>query len=240
MRTRGGIVFLMVVLGLAGCSGSSPSAPGPGSQPLPSAFFIRGTVSDTAFRPLAGARVEVVDGPQAGLATTADAKGEFSLIRRLQRRLSIPRQQGGARRTGNPALDTSPSCSPDNRWVSLSLHVLASAISMAGDYALTFVADDACTMLPQEARTQTSRRRFRSTANAIPAPTRHQPSWSAVPNFFEGWKAWDLASPAAPVAFWLETLVEQPARTPSSRLAGWPRPLSPQTRPPSPCDSPAH
>ena len=80
VRTPGGIVLLMVVLGFAGCSGSSPSAPAPGSQPPPGAFFIRGTVSDTAFRPLAGARVEVVDGRQAGLATTADAKGVFSLI----------------------------------------------------------------------------------------------------------------------------------------------------------------
>ena len=34
---------------------------------------------DTADRPLAGAIVDVVDGPQAGTSATSDTKGEFSL-----------------------------------------------------------------------------------------------------------------------------------------------------------------
>lgn len=34
---------------------------------------------DTAYRPLAGARVEVLDGPQANTSTLTDGAGEFSL-----------------------------------------------------------------------------------------------------------------------------------------------------------------
>ncbi len=75
MRSLSGILLLLAVHGLAGCTRSTPSSPSPVSGGL----FIQGTVSDTAFRPLAGARVEVLDGPQAGLSTTANAQGEFSL-----------------------------------------------------------------------------------------------------------------------------------------------------------------
>src|SRR5438876_453106 len=79
------IAVLVLILGTAACgshesvvpvtTGASPTAP----IPSPKGLFMRGTVYDTAFRPLAGARVEVVDGPQAGLSTSADTKGEFSL-----------------------------------------------------------------------------------------------------------------------------------------------------------------
>ena len=80
MRMAGGVVLLVLAQGLAGCggSGSSPApsapspvpAPSPGPQPVPqptpSVSGMSGFVVDTAFRPLAGARVEVIDGPQAG------------------------------------------------------------------------------------------------------------------------------------------------------------------------------
>src|SRR5206468_3096412 len=39
---------------------------------------LSGYVADTAFRAVAGARVEVVDGPQAGLSIVSDAVGQFT------------------------------------------------------------------------------------------------------------------------------------------------------------------
>ena len=210
MRTPGGIVFLMVVLGLAGCSGSSPSGPAPGSQPPPGAFFIRGTVFDTAFRPLAGTRVEVVDGRQAGLATTADAKGVFSLIGTFDdatRFRATKEGHASAIQTLDPVC---ASCSPENRWVSFSLHVLAPSISMAGDYVLTFVADSSCTMLPQEARTRTFTATIPVTSNATPANAYSNVVVGGA-NFFEDWNGLGFGVAGDYVAFWLETLVEQPA-----------------------------
>jgi len=39
---------------------------------------MRGTVSDLAFRPIANADIEVIDGPQAGRTTRSNASGEFA------------------------------------------------------------------------------------------------------------------------------------------------------------------
>src|SRR4029079_18685054 len=77
-----------LVIGASACGGnnttspSSTTSPQPVAQPTPPSNpdgFVRGSVSDTAFRPLDGAGVEVVDGPLAGMSTTADANGSFSL-----------------------------------------------------------------------------------------------------------------------------------------------------------------
>jgi hypothetical protein len=80
-RTRAGFVLLVLAQGMAGCDDSrspvSPAAP-PGTPGSVNGELISGTVSDTAFRPLAGARVELIDGPQAGMSTTSDAQGSFS------------------------------------------------------------------------------------------------------------------------------------------------------------------
>jgi hypothetical protein len=40
---------------------------------------VNGWVFDSAFRPLAAASVEVLDGPQAGTSATANAEGHLSL-----------------------------------------------------------------------------------------------------------------------------------------------------------------
>ena len=56
-------------------AGNPPSVQGP--VPPPTGESIRGFVTDTAGRPVGGARVEVVDGPSAGSAATADVRGEF-------------------------------------------------------------------------------------------------------------------------------------------------------------------
>ena len=85
-RTRAGIVLLMLAQGLAvaACGDrkfAPPPVTGPGGLPPPpnGLALISGAVYDTAHRPLAGAAVEVLDGPQTGTSALADAAGQFSL-----------------------------------------------------------------------------------------------------------------------------------------------------------------
>src|SRR5215203_603387 len=81
--TLAGFILLTIgsSTGMAGCSEStSPSAPARISPPPETgpaltqfqrpATRLYGVVSDTAFRPLAGARIEIVGGPETGVWTT--------------------------------------------------------------------------------------------------------------------------------------------------------------------------
>src|SRR5687768_4434969 len=92
MKISAAITLLVLVQGLAACNGDrsstvpgGPVAPSPAPQPAPqpvpqpTANQLNGEVYDSAYRPLSGARVEVLDGPHAGTATTASATGSFSL-----------------------------------------------------------------------------------------------------------------------------------------------------------------
>ena len=83
-----GMVLVMLALGLAGCDRQSPGAPGDRRPPPsggltlpPVATMISGAVYDTAHRPLAGAAVEVLDGPESGTSAIADVTGDFVYAR---------------------------------------------------------------------------------------------------------------------------------------------------------------
>ena len=85
-RTWAGIVLLMFTPGMvaSGCGDREsvmPMATAPTPvPPSPSGVgLVSGVVYDTTLKPLSGATVEVLDGPQAGTSAIADAKGEFSL-----------------------------------------------------------------------------------------------------------------------------------------------------------------
>ena len=143
-RMRAGVVLLVIAQlpGLTACGDDEvvpPTGPGPGpaaaGQPVPptNRTSISGYVSDTAFRPLAGARIEVVDGPQAGLATVADASGSFTLVGDLD-----GNTQFRASKDGHVAVTTTPavSCPPCNppRYISFSLALVRASVNIAGDY----------------------------------------------------------------------------------------------------------
>src|SRR5687768_17217112 len=83
---RACVALLVLAQGFAGCRGSGaasmPSAPSivsqtPVQSPRPASAGVKGLVIDSADRRLPGARVEVVDGPRAGLSAVADSLGEF-------------------------------------------------------------------------------------------------------------------------------------------------------------------
>src|SRR6476469_1202797 len=155
-RTRPGIGLLMLVLGLAGCNDShsrvSPTPPTPTAPSTPGSVngeLVAGTVYDSALRPLPGARVELLDGPQAGMSATSNAQGGFSLTGNVDDTTRFRASKEGyvtATATIQPFCDR---CNP-KRWVHLYLNMLDSPVAIAGDYTLTFIADSACVNLPDE------------------------------------------------------------------------------------------
>jgi hypothetical protein len=185
----------------------SPIAPGALIAPPPpsGSLFMKGTVSDTAFRSLAGARVEVVDGPQAGLSTTSDARGEFSLTGLFDDATRFRATKEGyvtATRTLQPFCAP---CNP-NWWINFSLGVPAAPVNVVGDYTLTFVADSACSTLPNEVRTRTYTATIPPASNAGPANAYFPVTVSGA---LEGWNVQWMGVAGDYVGIWLETLVEQ-------------------------------
>ena len=155
--------FVLVLgLALAGCDGS-PSSPSPESPPgspssppgSPSGSIqVAGSVSDAAWRPLAGARVEVVDGPQAGLSTTTDGSGEFRLSGNFDDTTHFRATKDGHVASTWPLPAACGPCNPD-WWIHFSLEALAPHPNLAGDYTLTVIANSACTSMPEALRTRT-------------------------------------------------------------------------------------
>jgi hypothetical protein len=165
MSTMGRIVVLVLALGAAGCSGSrlsspsaptpAPSAPVPPVAPQPIGTQVNGGVVDSAFRPIAGAIVEILDGPLTGSSRITDADGRFSFSGAIDDTTRFRATSDGhvtATATLHPACDT---CSKVYRSVYFVLAVLAPPVDIAGDFTLTFSADSACTSIPSEFRTRT-------------------------------------------------------------------------------------
>ena len=115
---------------------------------------LAGTVSDAAWRSLAGARVEVVDGPLAGLSTTTDANGEYRLTGAFDETTHFRATKEGHVAATWPLPEICDRCNPQ-WWIHFYLEALVAPASIAGDYTLAFVADSACAALPDEVRTRT-------------------------------------------------------------------------------------
>jgi hypothetical protein len=204
-----------VGLGLAtvGCdtNRSTPSVTNPTPTPTPvpppnGVIVIAGTVSDTAFRPISGAVVEVVDGPQAGLSTTVDARGEFRLMGAFDDATRFRATRNGYVAATATLLPYCERCNP-HRWVFFGLASLDTPVSLAGEYTVTFIADSTCA-LPGEVLTRTYTTVIPPAANALPAN-----AYVSAPllgaTFLSGWGALPIGISGDYVAFWLEVVVEQ-------------------------------
>ena len=123
-------------------------------------FSVEGAVSDTANRPLADSRVEVVDGARAGVAAITDRSGRFSMPGTFTGTITMVASKDGyiaqTRRMPPPFIAERAYAYQDGaRWSSaFSLEPLGPSIDATGEYALTLTADRAC-KLPDEARTRT-------------------------------------------------------------------------------------
>lgn len=171
-RTHLGFGLLALAVGLAGCDSerrpgpSGPSSvPQTGPQPAPRGIQLAGTVSDAAWRPLAGARVEVVDGPQAGLATTTDAGGQYLLTGAFDATTHFRATKENYVAATWPLPAICDRCNPQ-WWIHFYLEALTPPASIAGDYTLSFVADSACAGLPDEVRT----RSYEATVTLVSRP----------------------------------------------------------------------
>jgi hypothetical protein len=109
-----------------------------------------GYISDTAWRPVGGAEVEIVTGPNAGLGTVSDATGLFAFEQDIATPATVQvRKDGYAIGSG-----TSIVLSDGRAWISLALDALTPPVAIAGSYTLTITADRTCAALPDEARTR--------------------------------------------------------------------------------------
>jgi hypothetical protein len=154
------ITFAVLAATSVGCSSSStPTSPSAtASVPQQNQMQLTGFVMDSAFRSLAGATVEVVDGPQAGLSTTADASGRFSLSGDFSSSTTFRASAGGYMTTTQPwTCATGASCWPGSArpYLAFYLAPLAPPVNIAGNYTLTFVTDPVCTDVPAALRTRT-------------------------------------------------------------------------------------
>jgi hypothetical protein len=160
VRLRPSLVVLFA-FALVACDRSDPQsaslmpvAPTTVLQPAPAEPGIRGSVFDTALRPIFGAVVEILDGAHAGVSTTTKiaSGGSFVLPGTFDDTIRFRASKEGhaaAIKTSNP-----PTCPTCARSVSFILQLDVPPVDLSGDYAVTFAADPACTVLPESTRTR--------------------------------------------------------------------------------------
>lgn len=183
---RPALAIALLAIGCSSSSGSLPPGPSPlassasdqqqaGVAPAPGTELIRGAVHDTALRPLAGALVQVLDGPQAGVSATTDANGNFSLTATVDDSTRFRATREGHVSGTSVLRPYCQACNP-HRWLYFFLASVVPTVDLAGDYTLTIIADTACSTLPTELRRRSYTVRIELDANpAYPAGT-----------FFEG------------------------------------------------------
>jgi hypothetical protein len=221
MKISAAIVLLAIVPGLAGCGDSSPapvpSAPSPLPQAGAPAAVIAGVVTDTVFRPLAGARIEIMDGSQAGASATSNFNGAFSFAGTFAGTETLRATKDGyvaaAQAVGSPL----------DRRIEFYLEVGGPTVNIAGDYTLNFVADSACTDLPSDlrARTYTATITPTSPPNA-PPNTAFVVTVSGAP-FLEQHNSFPIFVAGEDFRFWIgePSLVEQIAPDSLLEINGW-------------------
>jgi hypothetical protein len=156
------MLALMAVVA-AGCSTPSSTAPSPTAKvnaapspapgPTPDGPFIAGIVYDTAYRYLAGARIEVIDGPQAGMSTESDSQGRFWLTGAFDDTTRFVATKEGHLPATSVLGPFCAACHP-NRWLYFTLEEPTPPPDLSGHWEVTFTTDAACTDMPSELRTR--------------------------------------------------------------------------------------
>ena len=149
-----------IVCVLTGCfSACSPTAPTPvpataasEPQPIPIGVPVFGWVRDFVQRPIAGARVEVIDGSGTGRSAISDHAGMYRLPDTFTGTIAVRASRDGF-------LTATRTYSPErwNQYAALVFHLESSTppTDLTGEYTLTFAAAPECTQLPVPARRRT-------------------------------------------------------------------------------------
>lgn len=183
---------LLLAPGLAGCGATTsptPLAPsGPVvSLPPPPQELVRGSITDTASRQVAGVRVEVLDGPQAGSSAVTDAAGAFVFAGAFDDAVRFRASKEGyvdAVQTSRP-----PACPTCARWIHFDLESpSAPSFDLSGQYDLTFTAAESCAAIPAELRSRTyvasvtrdASSRWRYVVSVTGASIVHGHSWEGI------------------------------------------------------------
>lgn len=208
-RFRSAVVGLILLGSAIGCDSTTPLAPTPRAPDVPSsstpppanpnAIALAGTVVDRVWRPLAGARVEVLDGPDSGLSTLTDAKGGFQLVGEFNPTTRFRATSSQHRESTLVLPPRCATCNP-NWWLHFSLETEAASVDLAGAYSLTFVADPACTTLPEEFRQRTYPATIRPTGPDIAAQFKVSVDGGS---FLSGYDSFDVGVAGDAFAAWL-------------------------------------
>jgi hypothetical protein len=159
-RPHAGIaVSLSTLAMLAGCGdGKSPVEPSPSAALFP-AFGLSGRVVDPTYRPVAGSRVEIIDGPRTGTVEITDEDGHFTMEGFFTGPVTVRASKDGyqpeTRIMPPPRLPPSELVEGANWQMQFYLAPLGPWADIAGEYTLTITGDRACTSLPAAMRSRT-------------------------------------------------------------------------------------
>ena len=212
------LVVAWLALSVAACTGNgapvptAATSPGPATVvPVPGGSVMKGTVSDTAFRPIAGAAIEILNGPSAGLTTKSDATGQWGFAGVFDDSTQFRATKDEYEPAIKPLGPFCAACNP-NRWVNFTLKTHAAPVNVAGSYAMTITVDPACSDFPERVRTRTYAATLPSTMDesaGSPAANTYFSISPTAANFIPGWNQFEGGVSGNYVAFWFETLVEE-------------------------------
>src|SRR5687768_13065625 len=156
------VCFALLATSCGGDSALAPPTsptqlPVPVTPPIPppslSQTRLNGDVYDTASRRVAGATVEILDGPQAGVVTTTDDAGRFSFTGSFDDTIRFRASKPG--HVAKTQTSRVP-CEVCARYSGFQLELESAPIDLSGRYTLSFIADSAaCSGIPETARART-------------------------------------------------------------------------------------
>jgi carboxypeptidase family protein len=159
---------LMLIAGGCDRGPTGPASParGPAMPPTtPEATFdvsLSGPVVDNVGRPLADARVEVIDGQRRGVFALADASGHYALPGVFSGSVTLRASKAGYLAVTQMFFGGYPG----ENIFGFRLQT-PSSVSLLGNYTLTISVDPTCTAFPFEAQSRT----YQATANPAPNST---------------------------------------------------------------------
>jgi hypothetical protein len=142
---------------------------------------------------LAGATVEIVVESQTVASTTSDADGHVVLSGSFAAPVTCRASKAGYVTESEFAHAQPPS---SNGSVAFTLPLAPTVKIVTGDYTLTFVADSACTDLPDDVRTRT----YAATITSVPSSANQSPDGTLYMVQVPGTRSWASSIGGFPIS----------------------------------------